>query len=551
VALGGPTVSVDMVRCRRSGGRSRKAKRRAVAKRRSSRRTTAKGEATLRRGTDSRRDGGFARRAETQYAWRQLCALLALVVFGLCGVLLIAGFATVASSRADGSTLPLVAPTAYKLSNATTSPMIMAPGTIYSTGSSAVQLKLADVNGDNWPDIVTANTTSDNLSTLTNLVDRGGFTGGTFSQPAILSSTGSGVTASDVAVGNLGNGKVSAVVVSNTSTITVMSSDGNGTFTPAHTYSLTGGMTANLVRLADFNGDGKLDIVVAGSVGYCEFGVNNSSAAAVLLGNGDGTFQTPSQFATGDCGGGFNNRSSTDSGLTVADLNGDGRPDIVIASDSTDTGCDCGRVYVALNNGGGSFGMSLAGSVPGMFGASISTSLAVGNISRRGIADIAVVSEPICGGTCARGVSILLGNGDGTYAAPVFVQDPNLENASGDVGALTGIALADMNGDGLPDIVTSDIGGCCGASNGFSVYLNRGDGLNGGIEAPIEIPTPNFAPTGLTLADVNGDGKTDVVLNGGGSVDVLLNSTDFQLPPSGVPLTPLNFTVVVVSALRA
>ncbi len=483
--------------------------------------------------TNSTRNANSLRPAG-RWCGRQLwLSLLATVVFGLCGVLLIAGFATVASSRADGSTPPPVTPPAYKLSNGTTSPVIMAPGTIYSTGSSAVQLKLADVNGDNWPDIVTANTTSDNLSTLTNLVNPDGSTGGHFSQPAILSSTGSGVTASDVAVGNLGNGKVSAVVVSNTSTITVMNSDGNGTFTPAHTYSLTGGMTANLVRLADFNGDGKLDIVVAGSVGYCEFGVNNSSAAAVLLGNGDGTFQTPSQFATGDCGGGFNNRSSTDSGLTVADLNGDGRPDIVIASDSTDTGCDCGRVYVALNNGGGSFGMSLAGSVPGMFGASISTSLAVGNISRRGIADIAVVSEPICGGTCARGVSILLGNGDGTYAAPVFVQDPNLENASGDVGALTGIALADMNGDGLPDIVTSDIGGCCGASNGFSVYLNRGDGLNGGIEAPIEIPTPNFAPTGLALADVNGDRKTDVVLNGGGSVDVLLNSTDFQFPPIG------------------
>ncbi len=435
-----------------------------------------------------------------------------------------------------GGTAPAapVAPPSYKLSNGTMSRVMTAPGTIYSTGSSAVQLKLADVNGDGWPDIVTANTTSDNLSTLKNLVNPGGLTAGTFSQPAILSSTGSGVTASDVAVGKFDNGKVGAVVVSNTSTVTVMSSDGNGTFTPTTTYALSGGQTANLVRLADFNGDGKLDIVVAGSVGYCEFGVNNSSAVAVLMGNGDGTFQTPIQFATGDCGGGFNNRSSADSGLAVADLNGDGRPDIVIASDSTDTGCDCGRVYVALNNGGGSFGMSLAANVPGMYGSSISTSLAVGNIGGRGISDIAVVSAPICGGTCARGVTVLLGNGDGTYAAPVFIQDPNLTNATNDTGEPTGIALADMNGDGLPDIVTSDIGLCCGGSNGFSVYLNRGDGLNGGLYAPVEIPTPNFAPTGLALADVNGDRKTDVVLNGGGSVDVLLNTST---EPDGGALT--------------
>jgi RHS repeat-associated protein len=440
-------------------------------------------------------------------------------------------------------------PAAYHLSgSSTTSPVITAPAAGYDNGATPQQVALASVAGNaGWPDIVTANGGGDNVSVLKNLVTGGGHAGGRFSQPATLSSAGSGVATSILALGNLGDGQVDTVVVSGTSTITVLKGSGGGAFTPSHSYTLTGGQTATAVRLANVHGgsDGKLDIVVAGRVSNGACNTNWQSASAVLLGNGDGTFQTPSQYATGDCGGGFNNYCSFATGLAVADLNGDGRADIVMTTDAGScSASDIGNVVVLLNQGSGTFGVpTLDGQAPGMSSGDGST-VVVGDLTGDGVPDIAVATDQgCCGSHFERGITIVIGNGDGTFAPPVFIRDPALEDASNnDYGDVTGIALADMNGDGVPDIVTSD-SNSIGGTGGFSVYL--GTGTAAGPDFPAFLPTPNFTPQGLALADVNGDGKADVILENHqavnppsvpSNVDVLINGTDF--PPLGGPLGP-------------
>ena len=259
----------------------------------------------------------------------------------------------------------------------------------------------------------------------------------------------------------------------------------------------------------------------------------------MLLGNGDGTFQSPVEYPTGDCGTGFGNYGSTDTGLAVADLTGSGRPDIVVTSHSTDTGSDVGRVFVLLNQGNGTFGSpAYVGGAPGIYG------VAVADLNGDGYPDLAVGEAPITGSQ--RGISIFYGNGDGTFQSPVYIADPALTDGTNTAGQVTGIAIADMNGDGIPDIVTAASASLNGGPGGTSVYLNGG---GSGVNAPAFIPAPStFAPQGLALGDVNGDGKPDVVLENNQPVDqnhpanvlVMLNTTPTAVAPAqttggGVP----------------
>jgi hypothetical protein len=96
-------------------------------------------------------------------------------------------------------------------------------------------------------------------------------------------------------------------------TVGVLLGKGDGTFQSAVTYS-SGGNNANSVAVADVNGDGKLDILVANV---------NSGTVGVLLGNGDGTFQTAITYGSG---------GEFVISVAVADINGDGKPDLVVAA---------------------------------------------------------------------------------------------------------------------------------------------------------------------------------------------------------------------------
>src|SRR5207244_4194421 len=216
------------------------------------------------------------------------------------------------------------------------------------------------------------------------------------------------------------------------------------------------------VAVGGFNGDGTLDLAVA------DWGSNTVS---VLLGNGDGTFQAPLTFTTG----------ARPSSVAAGDFNGDGALDLAVANE------DNFSVSVLLGNGDGTF------QVPSTFTTGARPqSVAVGDFDRDGTLDLAVAAEagfPVLPGN----VSVLLGNGDGTFQAPLTFRTG--ERA-------VSVAAGDFNGDGVPDLAVANNGEpTFGHRGNVSVLVGNGDGT---FRAPSTVVTAN-TPTAVVVGDFNGD----------------------------------------------
>jgi hypothetical protein len=254
-------------------------------------------------------------------------------------------------------------------------------------------------------------------------------------------------------------------------------------FVTAVTYS-SGGDNVGWVAVADVNGDGKLDLIVANQKGER----NGDGSVAVLLGNGDGTFQSP---VTYDSGG-----TSPDS-LAIADVNGDGNLDIVVANSNSST------VGVLLGNGDGTFQPSVTYSC-----AVNAVTVAVGDVNRDGKLDVLVAGSG--------SVSVLLGNGDGTFQRPAIYS----------AGDLTGaVVVADLRGNGLLDLaITKWTGGEPNYDGSAGVLLGNGDGT---FQPVVLYDAGGEETRNIAVADVNGDGKPDLLTaNAEGSVGVLLGNGD-------------------------
>jgi hypothetical protein len=375
-----------------------------------------------------------------------------------------------------------------------------APVVIYgSGGSGAYAVAVADVNGDGNPDLVVANECpiGDNCQngTVGVLLGNGD---GTF-RTAVAYGSG-GYQSRSVAVADVnGDGKPDLLVTSccgDNGIVGVLLGNGDGTFQPVVTYN-TGGNYALTVVVADVNGDGKPDLVVANANGNGD----GDGAVGVLLGNGDGTFQTAVSY---DSGG-----SDTNS-VAVADVNGDGKPDLVAVS--VNGSAPSGSVGVLLGNGDGTFQTAVTYNSGG-YGA---LSVTVADVNGDGKPDLVVAN---CGSNCNGGdgvVGVLLGNGDGTFQTAVGYDTGGHDTNS--------VAVADVNGDGKPDLVCANDG----AGGSVGVLLGKGDGTfrtavtyNSDSEQGV-----GSAAMSLAVADVNGDGKPDLLVAGlGETVGVLINTT--------------------------
>jgi hypothetical protein len=269
-------------------------------------------------------------------------------------------------------------------------------------------------------------------------------------------------------------------------------------FTPP-TFAVGTAPVAQVV--GDFNGDGKQDLAVVNE---------QSNTVSVLLGNGDGSFKPAVNYATG----------SLPTGVAVGDFNGDGHLDLAVANSGSNS------VSVLPGNGDGTFGprTDIALSL-------MPLALTVGDFNGDGKADIAVAT----GNATTDNVTMLLGNGNGTFQVPVTtVTDtaPTFTTFWG--GRRSSISSADFNGDGHRDLVVVNnkdapvlgrggvVIGAQSMPGTVSVLLGNGDGT---LQAP-----RNFAvgssPQSVAVDDFNGDGRPDFAVSNfaSGSVSVFMNA---------------------------
>jgi len=167
--------------------------------------------------------------------------------------------------------------------------------------------------------------------------------------------------------------------------------------------------------------------------------------------------------------------------IAVGDFNGDGRPDFV--SSSSDN-----TIVVFLGNGDGSF------QAPVHYAVNDPLGVAVADLNGDGKLDVVVTDYNSLGTTFGGGVSVLLGNGDGTFQAAVAYNTGKNPTA---------VAIADLNSDGKPDLVVTDV-----KSGNVSILLNKGNGTFNIVGQS----AAGASPYGVAIADVNRDGRNDVVV---------------------------------------
>jgi len=254
------------------------------------------------------------------------------------------------------------------------------------------------------------------------------------------------------------------------------------------------------VAVTDLNNDGKQDLVVAN---WCKptancvlYGTAEIGELSVLRGNGDGTFQPAEVY---DTGGYFA------SAVAVADLNGDGHPDVIVTNYCKDPVCwEDGSVAVRMGTSNGRLRWLEAYDSGGQGPQSI----AIGDVNGDGIPDIVVANA------ISATIGVLLGKGDGTFHHVISFGTP---------GAMAAVT-ADVNGDGKAEIVAA-MGGLIG------VYGCAADGTC----QLISFSGSGADSESITTADVNGDGKADIITaNLSGSVSVLLGNGDGTLQPAVV-----------------
>jgi hypothetical protein len=332
----------------------------------------------------------------------------------------------------------------------------------YHAGMQPRSLTLGDLNGDGYADMVVID--RDGVNVLLNDTNSNFFHVVSYVNDAPNSLYA-------VALGDVdGDGKLD-LAVSGGSRLTVLLNDGSGGFVAPVKYAFGGGS----FFLADVNADGRTDIVVDGN--------------SVLLNNGNRTFTSAVLTRTFAVTPSLVNPSP--SNVTFGDIDGDGRADIVTATNS---------LAVSLGTSSGTFAS------PTPFADGVSGPILMRDLNGDCRNDIV--------GYNSGEASILLNAGGGKFAIGV---DYNFILPPFDSAAV--LAVGDLNNDGNPDLAMATFSTDGSTPGGLGVLLNDGSGA-----FPIAVPLPTGQNVNsIAIADVNGDGKPDLVAAYESGVDLLLN----------------------------
>lgn len=337
----------------------------------------------------------------------------------------------------------------------------------YSVGSFPSSIIAADFNNDGIPDVAINGVVDSSSCGLFVLLGRGD---GRFTDfvtyPYPISSCANGMAVADF--NHDGNFDV---VIARANGATVFLGNGNGTLQNPVNYPIG---ESSIVAVADLNGDGNSDFVVT-----------QIDTITVLLGNGDGNFQTPITFSPGHPAG----------YLAIGDLNGDGKPDLVLTTGSREP---VHAIGVLIGNGDGTFQPEVrypAQTCPAQ--------LVLQDMNGDGALDLVVADV----GEAIGGVSVRLGNGDGTFK-------PSIDYRTGQ--SSMHLTVGDFDGDGIPDVAATSWSRC----GSFTVLLGKGDGTFVSRTVFLTLPIPGS----LVMADFNGDGMLDLIVLDLSETEVWLNT---------------------------
>jgi hypothetical protein len=335
------------------------------------------------------------------------------------------------------------------------------------TGFNPRNVIRADLTGHSRSDLVTANSGGQNVSVLLSNGD------GTF-QPARNYTVGDNPT-NLVAADFRHSGILDLAVVTgiDAGLVHILLGNGDGTFRDGGDFAA--GPFASGIAAGDFDRDGKIDLVVT----------NFTTGVSLLRGNGDGTFQAPVSISTGH---------SSVASVVAADFRHIGILDLALTS-STSSGL--GVVTILLGNGDGTFHAPVDYSTGGQF----PSALTAADLEQRGVLDLVATNR------VSNNVSVFLGNGDGTFGSAVTYQTDTSPES---------VTVADFDGDGNPDLAVAEPN-----SGTVELFLGNGDGT---FQSPTDI-SAGSGPISVTTGEFDGDNMPDLAAadSSGSGVVVLRN----------------------------
>jgi hypothetical protein len=353
--------------------------------------------------------------------------------------------------------------------------------TITNAGPGPTSVAVADVNGDGKPDLICANHDVSAGNTLTIFTNGGS---GIFGSNATI-TVGNGVGLVLAADMN-GDGKPDLVCNGSLGTqgaITVLTNDGTGSF-PLGNSQLQSALVGGMV-VADINGDGRPDVITANF---------NANTLSVYTNSANGIGFNASISAPGN-----------PISVVVADVNGDGKPDLISANYTAGA---ASSVTLWTNNGSGGF----------VFSANFAGGL---NPRRVTVADLNGDGKPdlIVANALIHQLTLLTNNGSGVFGA--------YTSAGVDLGGAGDVVMADLNGDGRPDLISAN-----STNNTLTVVTNSSSSPAFAYNNTLTLSATVCQPFSVVAADLNGDGKLDLVTAnyGNNTLSVLMNTNVFPAP---------------------